>query len=169
MEVPYHNSLSNSNSKIPSNQFNQYLNHNSRSFQIKIYNRLQIKRWTLSLMTWGLNSCRHKIKMSFLSLFSFSRQDSWRSKCRFSNKIRKAWMRWLITFWTKMPQGVVRQTWDSRFFKRIVLWCYRWWPLWVNNLMKWRYYMKTLNPLLQTLETKLMNLKRSWQCKVTFT
>lgn len=134
------------------------------------WRRSQIKRWTASYRRCEISSRPQILATSFHSHCCFSRQGWWRSKSRSSNPTRKAWMRSLTMWWTRMQLGLgARPTWDSKFFMRTAL-CYcRWWLRWHSNSMRWKSCTRIQNPHLVRLAPKSTNSKKYSQCKAICT
>ncbi len=144
--------------------------HLKKSFNITkpSWKPLQTRKWILFSMKCALSFRPHPMAMRSHNLSCFNRLGWWRSKCRYWSRIRKAWMMSLTMCWIQMPQvRGLRQIWDSRSFMRIAPCCFRWWLPWLNNWMRWRYYMKTLRLLQVMSGPRLMNLRKSCQCKET--
>jgi hypothetical protein len=137
---------------------------------IKLSWRLsQIKRWTASYPRCETSFRRQILATPFHSHFCFSKLGSWRSKSRSSNPTRKAWMRLLTMFCTRMRLVlVVRPTWDSKYSMRTAPCCSKWWLRWHSNSMRWKSCMRIRNPHQVRLAPKSTNSKKYSQCKEIF-
>ena len=69
-------------------------------------------------------------------------------------------------FWIKHSLVLHLEQVSNKMFSMItVIWCLKWWCLWISSLMIWSFYIKTQKIAVRILKKRLMNLKKLCLCK----